>query len=305
MIKIKNLIKEIRYLLEALIVKFGLLLFEIIGVKNASNCASFLAKFIGKKLAVNNLARRNIIQALPNLSASEVEDVLDGMWDNLGRIVGEFAYVSKSSGKNLQNYIEFDKESKKNIDYIKQNFSGAKGGIIFSAHIGNWEIGPKTFLDNGINVKTVYRPLNNAYVDDMTSKIRGVEMISKSTKGNKQIINEIKNGNYVIILADQKISDGIWVPFFGRSALTTASIAKLALKYNVPLIPARSIRVGREFKFLVRVEKPIEFQETASISGSITNDDVLSLTTKVNQKLEEWIREYPSQWFWVHNRWKK
>jgi KDO2-lipid IV(A) lauroyltransferase len=220
------------------------------------------------------------------------------MWDNLGRISGEFIHVSKFTGKELMNYAKLDEESQNNIEYIKKNFSG---GIIFSAHIGNWEIGPKIFLEHGINVKTVYRPLNNSRVDDMTAKIRGVELISKSTKGNKQIINEIKNGNYVIILADQKITDGIWVPFFNRPALTTASIAKLALKYDVPLIPARSIRIGKEFKFLVKVEKPIEFQKTASIS----DESVVSLTTKVNQKLEEWIKEYPAQWFWVHNRWKK
>lgn len=294
----KDLIKKIRYTLEAQIVKFGLFLFEIIGLKNSSNLGSFLAKLIGKRISVNNLARENIVKSLPNLSPEKVEEVLDGMWDNLGRIVGEFVHISNFTGHQLLNYAHLDEESQSNIEYIKQNFNG---GIIFSAHIGNWEIGPKIFLEKGINVKTVYRPLNNAYVDDMTAKIRGVELISKSAKGNKQIINEIKNGNYVIILADQKISDGIWVPFFNRRALTTASIAKLALKYNIPLIPARSIRVGKEFKFLVQVEKPIEFQKTDSIS----EDSIISLTTKVNQKLEEWIKEYPSQWFWVHNRWKK
>jgi KDO2-lipid IV(A) lauroyltransferase len=293
-----KIVKKIRYLIEAAIVRFGLFLFTLLGVKNASNFASYVAKFIGKRISVNSLARQNIQKSLPNLTPNQVEDVLDKMWDNLGRIVGEFVFISKSSGKDLMNFADFDQASKNNIEYIKKNFNG---GIIFSAHIGNWEIGPKIFLENGINVKTVYRPLNNEYVDDMTSKIRGVELISKSTQGNKQIINEIKNGNYVIILADQKISDGIWVPFFNRPALTTASIAKLALKYNVPLIPARSIRAGEDFKFKLRVEKPIEFQKT----DSIRDDLVLELTTKVNQKLEEWIKEYPSQWFWVHNRWKK
>ncbi len=295
--KIKNFIKQIRYFLESIVVEFGLFLFQIIGLKNASNFASFLARLVGKRISVNNLAKQNITQALPNLNGKEVEDVLDGMWDNLGRIVGEFVYVSKFSGKELMQYAKLDEESEENISYIKKNFNG---GIIFSAHIGNWEIGPKIFLESGINVKTVYRPLNNEGVEKITSQIRGVELISKSSKGNKQIIEEIKKGNYIIILADQKISDGILVPFFNRPALTTASIAKLAIKYNVPLIPARAIRIGKEFKFLVRVEKPIEFQKTSNI-----NDAVFNLTTKVNQRLEEWIKEYPSQWFWVHNRWKK
>ncbi len=298
MAKITNLIKKIRYILEASIVRFGLFLFEILGLKTASNFASFLAKLVGKRISVNKLARENISKALPELNSNQVEEVLDGMWDNLGRIVGEFVHVANLTGHELLNYVHLDEESQANIEYIKQH---CHGGIIFSAHIGNWEIGPKIFLEKGINVKTVYRPLNNVYVDDMTAKIRGVELISKSTQGNKQIINEIKNGNYVIILADQKISDGIAVPFFNRPALTATSIAKLALKYNLPLIPARSIRIGEEFKFSVRVEKPIEFQKTTTISV----DSIADLTTKVNQKLEEWIKEYPSQWFWVHNRWKQ
>ena len=293
-------IKQIRYFLESLAVRFGLGLFQIIGLKNASNLASFLARLIGKRISVHNLARKNIVQSLPKLSATEVDEVLDKMWDNLGRIVGEFVHIAKFTGKELMEYVCFDEESKKNIADIKRNFNDGKGGIIFSAHIGNWEIGPKVFLESGLNVKTVYRPLNNEIVDKMTSEIRDVELISKSSQGNKKIIEEIKKGNYVAILADQRVSDGILVPFFNRPALTTAAIARLALKYDVPLIPARSIRIGREFKFLVQIEKPIEFQKTANI-----NDSILNLTTKVNQKLEEWIKEYPSQWFWVHNRWKQ
>ncbi len=293
-------IKQIRYFLESLVVRFGLFLFQIIGLKNASNLASFLARFIGKKISVHNLARKNIIQSLPNLNDKEVDEVLDGMWDNLGRIVGEFVHIAKFTGKELMEYAQFDEESKKNIANIKKNFNDGKGGIIFSAHIGNWEIGPKVILESGINVKTIYRPLNNQVVDDLTSKIRGVELISKSSQGNKRIIEEIKKGNYILILADQRISDGILVPFFNHPALTTAAIARLALKYGIPLIPARSIRVGKGFKFLLRIEKPIEFQSSVNI-----NESILNLTTKVNQKLEEWIKEYPSQWFWVHNRWKQ
>ncbi|MFT5702895.1 MAG: KDO2-lipid IV(A) lauroyltransferase [Rickettsiales bacterium] len=295
--KIRNFIKSIRYFLEVLIVKFGFFLFQTLGLKNSSNFASFLARFVGKKLKVNNLARSNITKSLPTLSTDKVEEVLNGMWDNLGRIIGEFIFVSKFSGAELVKYTTLDQESEINISDIKKNF---KGGIIFSAHIGNWEIGPKTLIELGLNVKTVYRPLNNKIVDKMTSQIRGVEMIPKSTKGNKQIIEEIKKGNYVVILADQKISDGSPIPFFGRPALTTTSIAKLALKYNVPLIPARSIREGHQFKFMVRVEKPLEVEKLDN-----TNDSVLALTIKINQKLEEWITQYPNQWFWVHNRWKK
>lgn len=295
--QIKSKIKQIRYFFETLAVRFGLFLFRILGLKNAANFGSFLSRKIGKKHSTNQLARKNIKLSMPELKDQQIERILDDMWDNLGRIVGEFIFVSKFSKEKLMNYIVLDEESKKNIENIKNNFNG---GIIFSGHIGNWEIGPKSFLANGINVKTVYRPLNNFAVDKLTSQIRGVEMIAKSSRGNKQIIEEIKKGNYVIILADQKITDGIPVPFFGRNAITTTSFAKLAIKYNVPLIPARSIRLGKKFKFEVKVEKPLEFERTDNIDA-MTKD----LTRKINQKLEDWITEYPAQWFWVHNRWKK
>lgn len=295
--QLKQKLKQIRYFFESLIVRFGLFLFRCLGLKNAANFGSFLSKLIGKKHSTNELARQNIKLSMPNLKDEEIEKILDDMWDNLGRIVGEFVFVSKFSKDELMNYITIDEESKKNIENIKNNFHG---GIIFSGHIGNWEIGPKSFLASGINVKTVYRPLNNEVVDKLTSQIRGVEMIAKSSRGNKQIIEEIKKGNYVIILADQKITDGIPVPFFGRDAITTTSFARLAIKYNIPLIPARSIRIGKEFKFEVKVEKPLEFEKTDNLE-EMTKD----LTLKINQKLEEWIKEYPAQWFWVHNRWKK
>jgi KDO2-lipid IV(A) lauroyltransferase len=185
----------------------------------------------------------------------------------------------------------------RNIDFIRSNL---KGGIIFSGHIGNWELGPKSFLYHGINVNTVYRPLNNPYVEKMTASIRGTSLITKSISGSRKIIESIKKGEYVIILADQKTSEGEAVEFFHDQAITTTSIARIALKYGVPIIPARSIRIDKTSKFRVEVEKPLAFKKTDSI-----NNDVIKLTRAINCKLEEWITEYPSQWFWVHNRWKK
>ncbi|MFT6220340.1 MAG: KDO2-lipid IV(A) lauroyltransferase [Rickettsiales bacterium] len=296
-----KILKKIRYVLEAFAARSGLFLFQMMGLKNAANFASFLTSLIGKKHKTHNLARRNIKESFPDLSSEKVENILDSMWDNLGRIIGEFIFVSKFTPEDLNKYVSMHQETKDNISKIKDNAAKTKkGGIIFSAHTGNWEIGPKILIQNGIIVKTVYRPLNNEAVDKMTSQIRGVDMIPKSTKGNKQIIAEVKKGNFVVIMADQKISDGILAPFFGRNAKTTASIAKLALKYDIPLIPARSIRIGKEFKFEVRVEKPLEIDDK-----KIGSDAVTRLTIKINQKLEEWITQFPEQWFWVHDRWKK
>jgi len=279
------------------VVKFGLWFFGALNVKAASNLAALIAKFVGKKISVQKLADKNLSNAMPNLSFDQREKILDCMWDSLGRIVGEFPHIAKLSPDELSKIVEISDESKKNIEALKQS---GKGGIIFSGHIGNWEIGPKIFLKSGLKVSTVYRPLNNPYVEEMTAKFRGVDMIEKSAGGNRKIIEVIKSGGFVIILADQKISEGEKIKFFHGNAITTTSIARIALKYDVPLIPARSVRIGNDFSFRVDVEKPLVIQKTTNI-----NFDILSLTRKINCKLEEWISEFPSQWFWVHDRWKQ
>lgn len=294
---IKSYIKKGRYLLEAGITWVFIDFLKILKVDFAADKCAKIAKFIGKKLSVQKLARKNLSAALPHLSEVEKEQILDDMWDNLGRIIGEFAYVAALDVARIEEFVEISPESRENILDLKKS---GKGGIVFSGHIGNWELGPKTLEKFGLKVSTVYRPLNNPYVEEMTAKMRQTEMIGKNSAGNRKIIETIKNGGFVIILADQKISEGEPVQFFHDTAVTTTSIARIALKYDIAVIPARMIRLGKKFKFKVEVEKPLVIQKSGDI-----NMDVLGLTRQVNSKLESWISQYPAQWFWVHNRWKK
>lgn len=294
---LKSKIKTTRYLLEAGMVKFGLWFFYAIGVKSASNIAAKLTTFIGKRISVNKLAYKNLTKAIPNLTENEKEKAIDDMWDNLGRVIAEYPYVAHYPLEKMEEILEFSDELIQNIETIKNS---GNGSIIFSGHIGNWEIGPKVFKKFGLIVHTVYRPLNNPYVEKMTAAIRDINMITKSTQGNRRIVEVIKNGGHILIMADQKISEGEPIKFFHDTAITTTSIAKIALKYNIPVVPARSIRIGKEFKFRVEVEKPLEIQKSNNL-----NSDIINLTLEINRKLETWIRQYPAQWFWVHNRWKK
>lgn len=295
--KIKKLVTTIRYLLEAIAVKAGLLIFYAMSPQKASNAAASIAKFIGKKISVHKLAYKNLSLAIPNLSENEKEKILDDMWDNLGRIVGEYIHIAKIPLEEFKQFIEIDEESEKVIRQIKES---KKGGILFSGHIGNWEAGAKACIEEGMDISIVYRPLNNPFAEKMTASLRDAKMIEKGASGNRKIIETIKSGKLVVILADQKISDGEPVKFFHDDAITTTAIARIALKYDVPLIPSRCVRIGKEFKFRIDIENPISFEKTGDV-----NRDALALTRKVNQKLEDWIKEYPAQWFWVHNRWKR
>jgi KDO2-lipid IV(A) lauroyltransferase len=294
---IRSKIKSARYLLEFAIVKFGLWFFGRMSPQKASDIASKIAKFIGKKISVNKLAYNNLSSAMPKLSEKEKENIIDDMWDNLGRIVGEYAHIANCPVEEIESLVEMSQETRQNIEQLKKD---KKGGIIFGGHLGNWEVGPKVFMKNGLQVSTVYRPLNNPYVEKLTANLRGVELIEKGTSGSRKIIETVRKGGFVIILADQKISEGEAVKFFHDDAITTTSIARIALKYGVPLVPARSIRLGNGFKFIVETEKPLAFEKTSDV-----NSDLLQLTRAINCKLEEWITQYPAQWFWVHNRWKR
>ncbi len=293
----KDKVKLLRYAVETVFVVLGILVFRVMKPQSASDCASKIARFVGKKISVTKLAYKNLSNAIPDLNEAQKLEVIDNMWDNLGRIIGEFPHVCAQNIEEIGAIVEMSQQTKDNIAYIKAQ---GKGGIIFSGHIGNWEVGPKLFLSQGIEVSTVYRPLNNPYVEKITAKMRGVDLIEKSVSGSRKIVEVIKKGGFVIILADQKITEGEPVKFFHDDAITTTSIARIALRYDILLVPARSIRLDKKFKFIVEVEKPLAIHRSGDV-----NFDLINVTRTINQKLEDWIRQYPAQWFWVHNRWKR
>ncbi len=290
-------IKEIRYRVESYFVKFGLWFFEQFSFDTASRLAGKIAVFIGKKIKVNELASKNLSLALPEISEENRSKIIDEMWNNLGRIIGEFSHVCKKNPQEILKLVDLDVDSIEVLNKLKET---KKGAIVFSAHIGNWEIGPKILMALGFKVNVVYRPLNNNFVEEMTAKLRNVNLIEKGNSGSRKIIEALKNNELVLILADQRIGEGEKIKFFYDDALTTTSIARLALKYDVEIIPARVIRNNLKNNFFIEIQKPLVFKKSLNL-----NSDILALTLTINQIIEKWIRSYPAQWFWVHDRWKK
>jgi KDO2-lipid IV(A) lauroyltransferase len=269
---------------------------RILGFRASSKFFGIIGRFVGKFTKPNKIAYENIRMAMPKTSSKDVKKIVSGVWNNLGRIIGEFANVEYLRKGNLDKYIKLSPESKKNLSDMKKN---KVGKIIFSAHYGNWEMGLQVFKANGLKVKTVYRRLNNIYIDELINDMRGVQMIPKGKKGARSIIRELRNGTNVVILVDQKMNDGIEVPFFGLPAMTAPAIARLALAMNVPVIPVRVIRKGDSCEFEFEIAEEMKIKKTKN-----KHKDELKIMTKINETIEKWIRQYPEQWFWVHNRWK-
>ena len=170
--------------------------------------------------------------------------------------------------------------------------------ILFSGHLANWEIAALAAGQCGIDIAQVYRTANNPFVDRMIRRWRGGqgEFIPKEAVGRRAVA-ALRRGAHLTILVDQKLNEGIPVPFFGRPAMTAPTVALLALRFGADVLPARVERLGGA-RFRLTIEPPLPLPDTGNRAT-----DVAALMTVVNGTLERWIRERPEQWFWVHRRW--
>ena len=293
---IGKFLKELGFLLELIATIVMLLIFRLIGMRAASYLAGVLTRLIGKRHRAHRTAYRNVGDAFPGIEYGKRVELLDGMWMSLGRIIGEYIFICRIKMKALEKIVQVDEKTLQNIEKIKNS---KKGGLIVSAHLGNWDVGLRYLMLSGVKINVLYRPLNNKYVDRLMGLIRQYDPIAKGMDGIRDIVGAVKRGEYVIILADQRVGDGEKIKFFHKEALTTTSIARIALKYGVDIVPARSIRLADGSSFKIEVGSALEIKRSSD-----AKIDAVNIMTDVNKILESWVRQTPEQWFWVHNRWK-
>ena len=260
----------------------------------ASAVGGALARAIGPRLGISNRARLNLSRALPALSDTEVTRIIAGMWDNLGRVAAEYPHLRQIRVFDPDGRVETH-----GFENIDRAVAGGRRMIIFSGHIANWEIGMLAAVQYGIAVAQIYRAANNPLVDRMITRFRGGggELIPKGAIAARRAIAMLRRGAHLTMLADQKMNDGIPVPFFGRTAMTASALASLALRFDCDVLPARVERLeGARFRLTVFPPLPLPR------SGD-HHADVAALMTQVNQTIEGWIRDRPEEWFWVHRRW--
>jgi Kdo2-lipid IVA lauroyltransferase/acyltransferase len=268
--------------------------FTVLPLDCASDLGGALGRLIGPRLAISSRARRNIERALPELSESEIAGVIRGMWDNLGRVAAEYPHL-----KNIRVFEPGGRVETHGLGHVEQAVAAGRRMIIFSGHIANWEIAALAAVQYGISVAQIYRAANNPKVDRMITRLRGNagELIPKGAVAARRAIAALRRGAHLTMLADQKMNDGIPVPFFGRLAMTAPALAALALRFDCDVLPARVERLdGAHFRLTVFPPLPLPR------SGD-PHADAAALMTQVNAILETWIRDRPEQWFWVHRRW--
>jgi len=288
--------KRIRHLVEGVGALIGYGLFGLLPVRAASAVGGFLAHTIGPSLGVSNRARRNLRRAMPDLSEPEIERIVRGMWDNLGRVIAEYPHLGKFKCFVPDGYVE----TRGVIRRLKDTPPAAgERYIFFTAHYGNWEIAPLAVHQAGVKSTVIYRAANNPIVDRLLLHIRrnsGTELIAKGAAGRRAVA-AMHKGFHLCLLVDQKMNTGIAAPFFGRPAMTENVSARMALRYNCHVVPVRVERL-KGVKFRLTFEEPMELHRTGDDEA-----DALALTTRINARVEAWIRERPEHWFWLHRRW--
>ena len=290
--------KIIKYFFEFTSIISLFCIFKIIGLKNASNLGAVLGRFIGPFFRSKNITKQNIKIGLGNLDEKRETEIINAMWSNIGRTFAEYAFL-----KNFK----FDKTNFSHIkingtNYLEQIKKNNEPVIFYSGHFANFELMAMELDKFGIKAAAIYRPLNNFLLNPIMEYLRMKyicpNQIPKGRMGMREIISRIKDGYSIALMVDQRVGEGLRIPFFNKPAHTTTVPAQLALKYNCRLVPIFLER-KEGINFEMTVHEPYEIQKTGD-----ADRDTKSITLKINQLIEKMIIKNPTQWLWSHNRWK-
>ncbi len=277
--------------LEAAVAYAFFSLFRALPLDRASALGGWIGRTAGPWLPGSRTARRNLAAAFPAMDHAARETVVRAMWDNLGRTFAEYPHLAEIAAARVE-IVGIERFQALRDDGI--------GCVFVSGHLANWEVLAGASRALGIELAVVFRAPNNPIVGRLLSRLRGVAtsiQIPKGPDGARRLIRVLAEGGHAGLLIDQKMNDGIPVPFFGRDAMTAPAAAQLALRFGLPLVPVRTERLGGA-RFRVTVAAPLETPSTGSRA-----DDARAVMARLNSLLEAWIRERPAEWLWVHRRW--
>ena len=285
------MIKFIKYFFEAIIIYFFLIIGKLIGLYKARKLFSFIFEKIGPFIKSKNIIDKNLNKFLKKNSEETKNKIISNMWSNYGMTFIEYIFLNKLRNGNSHINIEGEK--------ILNDISNNNKPVIFiSGHFANFELMSMEITKKKINLATIYRPLNNFFLNPFMEYLRKKyickNQIQKGIKGVKDSIKYINNGYSIALMIDQRVSEGIKIKFFKDEALTTTLPAQLALKYNLKIVPIFIERKNIN-NFKMKVFNPIDIADF---------NNKLEITKKLNHVLEEMITKNPNQWIWTHDRWK-
>jgi KDO2-lipid IV(A) lauroyltransferase len=273
---------------------------RLLPADRALNFADRVARRIGPWVGRHGVAVDNLRKAYPEKSDREIQAIASDMWGNMARLAAEYIF--------LDALFDYDPTATKpgrvevrGIDHFVRIAGEKKPHIVFTGHLGNFELLPVAAATFGMNITALFRPPNNpylaAYILSMRSSSMG-SLLPSSTGASFALAAILEKGGNIGVLVDQKFSGGLKTSFFGRPCESNRVLGILARHYDCDVYPARCVRLPNN-RFRLEIEDKLALPRIDD--GSI---DVQGTTQLLNDVVERWVREDPGQWMWFHKRWE-
>lgn len=274
---------------------------HLLGRRGAEAVILTAVRVLGPLFPENRMAANAIAQAFPEKSEEERRRILKGCWENFAKVIVEFVFLEELAA-------EFDPErpdaGKVTVDGVEQFVKlrdDGKPAVIIAAHLANWEVLGVVAHKYGLDSVLPFRAPGNFHLaGDILERREALmgRLVENNRGAAFEIAAALDRGAHLGMLVDQRLANGIAVPFFGRPARTNPLAAKFARQYDCPVHGARAIRLpgGR-----LHLELTPEIEMPRDAEGLV---DVTAAATRINEVVEGWVREHPEQWFWLHDRWK-
>ncbi|MCA9668818.1 MAG: lysophospholipid acyltransferase family protein [Myxococcales bacterium] len=250
--------------------------------------------FFGALLWLARIRRRvaleNLQRAL-DIDASDARRLLYQVYRQLGCAAVEFFRIPRLSGDDARQLLGDDSLAR--LEALRREGNGV---LVLSAHLGNWDLLACAAARAGLPVNVITRTIKRRGINDYWMRTRGscgVQLLEAAGSA-RRIVAALRRNELVAVVLDQHDPDGVAVPFFGRLAATSASLARLARLSGAPVLPA----------FLVRTDDGFRLELGEALDVSRADDDIELATARFTAAIEQAVREHPEQWLWLHRRWK-
>lgn len=272
-----------------------------LGPARASATGGWLLSKLGPLTPQQRIAKANLAMAFPEKSEAERAAILNEAWDNLGRTAGEYAHLATLFDYDADNPDPRGRVEVSGIEHFEALKDDDRPGIIFSAHLANWELPAICAARYGLNATAVFRPPNDPAVAAVIHEVRSGTMggLAASLRGAAfEMHGVLEQGGHLGMLIDQHFTRGMVVDFMGQKALANPVLAKFARSFDCPVHGVRVIRLPGH-RFRLELTPPLDLPRDDK--GDIHVEGAIQMMTSV---IEGWVREHPGQWLWMHRRWR-
>ena len=283
--------KNINYFFQAILIYLFFIIGRMLGIRLSRLIFSNLFLYIGPYFKSKKILKKNLDISFPKFSNQRKKEIEKNMWKNYGMTFIEYVFL---------NYLQIKRDHIKIYgEDILLNIINSKKPVIFiSGHFANFELMSMEITKKKINLATIYRPINNFFLNPFMEYLRKKyvckNQIKKGINGVRETIEYIKNKHSIALMIDQRVSEGEKINFFNIPAYTTTLPAQLAIKYNLKIIPVY-IKREQNNNFIIEFKNEINHKNF---------NNKLDLTKELNLILEKMVLKNPDQWIWTHNRWK-